>query len=148
MCLYGNDLDESVSPVEAGLSWVIGTSSAIPNSLTLAGKDRRTESTANFPGQSRIFSELANGPSRRRVGFEITGSPARQGCKVFNEDGSQQIGIITSGIPSPTLGLNIAMGYVSNGNHKKGTKVLVEVRKKMREAVIKSMPFVPAKYFK
>lgn len=57
-------------------------------------------------------------------------------------------GVVTSGIPSPTLGTNIAMGYVKNGSHKKGTKVLIEVRKKKREAVIKPMPFVPAKYFK
>lgn len=57
-------------------------------------------------------------------------------------------GVITSGIPSPTLGTNIAMGYVLNGQHKKGTKVQVEVRRKLREAVVKPMPFVPTKYYK
>ena len=56
--------------------------------------------------------------------------------------------MITSGIPSPTLGANIAMGYVASGQHKKGTKVKVEVRKKMRDAVIRPMPFVPSKYYK
>ncbi|OCF33312.1 glycine cleavage system T protein [Kwoniella heveanensis BCC8398] len=136
MCLYGHDLDESVSPVEAGLSWVIG-------------KARRAEDAQpSFPGKSRILAELAKGPSRRRVGFEITGSPAREGCKIFDKSGTQEIGVITSGIPSPTLGKNIAMGYIANGSHKKGTEVLVEVRKKMREAVVKPMPFVPTKYFK
>ncbi|WWC58411.1 glycine cleavage system T protein [Kwoniella dejecticola CBS 10117] len=136
MCLYGHDLDESVSPVEAGLSWVIG-------------KDRRAEgSEPSFPGKSRILSELASGPSRRRVGFEITGSPAREGCKVFDSTGSTQLGVITSGIPSPTTGKNIAMGYIANGSHKKGTAVMIEVRKKMREAVVTPMPFVPSKYFK
>ncbi|KAK4685861.1 aminomethyltransferase, partial [Tremellales sp. Uapishka_1] len=136
MCLYGHDLDESVSPVEAGLSWVIG-------------KDRRSADQAiPFPGQERILQELAKGPQRRRVGFEIIGSPAREGCKVFDAAGTHQIGVVTSGIPSPTTGTNVAMGYVANGQHKKGTKVMIEVRKKMREATVKPMPFVPTKYFK
>lgn len=59
-----------------------------------------------------------------------------------------KIGVITSGIPSPTTGKNIAMGYIASGSHKKGTEVKVEVRNKLRDAVVKSMPFVPAKYFK
>lgn len=150
MCLYGNDLDESVSPVEAGLTWVIGKSTHFANGveLTRTGKDRRTESSAPFPGRSRILQEIANGPIRRRVGFEIIGSPAREGCKIFDPAGVQEIGVITSGIPSPTLGANIAMGYVANGQHKKGTKVQVEVRKKMRDAIVRPMPFVPSKYYK
>jgi aminomethyltransferase len=111
-----------------------------------AGKDRRTEGA--FPGASRIVAELANGPSRRRVGFEIKGAPAREGCKIFDAEGKEEIGVVTSGIPSPTLGHPIAMGYVKNGSHKKGTKVMIEVRKKMREATIRPMPFVPTKYYK
>lgn len=111
-----------------------------------AGKDRRTEGA--FPGASRIVAELANGPSRRRVGFEIKGAPAREGCKIFDAEGKEEIGVVTSGIPSPTLGHSIAMGYVKNGSHKKGTKVMIEVRKKMREATIRPMPFVPTKYYK
>lgn len=57
-------------------------------------------------------------------------------------------GVVTSGIPSPTLGTNIAMGYVASGNHKKGTKLMIEVRRKMREAVIRPMPFIPTRYYK
>ncbi|RXK40516.1 glycine cleavage system T protein [Tremella mesenterica] len=135
MCLYGHDLDETISPVEAGLSWVIG-------------KDRRTSEEIPFPGKSRILEELSNAPTRRRVGFEVVGAPAREGCKVFDASGEKEIGVITSGIPSPTLGTNIAMGYVINGQHKKGTKVKIEVRKKLREGIVKSMPFVPTKYYK
>lgn len=136
MCLYGHDLDETISPVEGALAWVIG-------------KDRRDPETPHpFPGHSRILSELKNGPSRRRVGFEITGAPAREGSKIFDAEGKEEIGVITSGIPSPTLGTNIAMGYVKNGQHKKGTPVKVEVRKKLRDAVVKPMPFVPPKYYK
>lgn len=132
MCLYGHDLDESISPVEAALSWLIG-------------KDRRTE--GSFPGSSRILAELKDGPKRRRVGFEVPGAPAREGAKVFDKDGNE-IGVITSGIPSPTLGTNIAMGYVKNGSHKKGTPVQIEIRKKLRDATVRPMPFVPTKYFK
>lgn len=54
----------------------------------------------------------------------------------------EEIGVITSGIPSPTLSQNIAMGYIKNGFHKKGTEVLVEVRKKMRKATVRPMPYV------
>ncbi|WOO82300.1 putative aminomethyltransferase, mitochondrial [Vanrija pseudolonga] len=136
MCLYGHDLDETISPVEGGLAWLIG-------------KDRRTPETANFPGQSRILAELGKpGPSRRRVGFVIAGSPAREGSKIFDADGKEEIGVVTSGIPSPTLGTNVAMGYVKNGHHKKNTKVQIEVRKKLREATVTPMPFVPTKYYK
>ncbi|WWD18007.1 glycine cleavage system T protein [Kwoniella shandongensis] len=136
MCLYGHDLDESISPVEAGLSWVIG-------------KDRRAEdATPTFPGKSRILTELAKGPGKRRVGFEVIGAPAREGSKIFDAAGTKQIGVITSGIPSPSLGTNIAMGYIENGQHKKGTEVKVEVRKKLRDAVVRPMPFVPTKYYK
>lgn len=56
--------------------------------------------------------------------------------------------MITSGIPSPTLGKNIAMGYIKNGYHKKGTDVKVKVRKNLRDAIVVGMPFVPAKYYR
>ncbi|KAJ9106288.1 hypothetical protein QFC21_001433 [Naganishia friedmannii] len=133
MCLYGNDLDESVSPIEAGLAWVVG-------------KDRRA--TGDFIGAERVLRELKEGPSRRRVGLEILGSPARQGAEILSDDEKTQIGTITSGIPSPTLGTNIAMGYVKNGYHKKGTQLKVKVRRNVRDAVVKGMPFVPAKYYR
>ncbi|PWN52242.1 glycine cleavage system T protein [Violaceomyces palustris] len=132
MCLYGQDLDETVSPIEAGLAWCVG-------------KDRRK--AANFIGHQRVLSELEKGPSRRRVGLVIQGSPARQGCDIFNSDG-KKIGKVTSGIPSPTLGKNIAMALVEDGHHKRGTKVLVEVRKKLREAEVAKMPFVENKFYR
>ncbi|KAL7418431.1 Aminomethyltransferase, mitochondrial [Cryptotrichosporon argae] len=136
MCLYGHDLDESVSPVEAGLSWVIG-------------KDRHAgaEPALVFPGHARILRELADGPARRRVGLIVQGAPAREGSKVLSTAG-EEIGVVTSGIPSPTLGKNIAMGYVKSGSHKRGTPVVVDVRRKLRDAVVAPMPFVPTKYYK
>ncbi|ESK85651.1 putative gcv1-glycine subunit mitochondrial [Moniliophthora roreri MCA 2997] len=131
MCLYGNDLDETTSPVEAGLTWVIG-------------KERRE--TGEFIGADGVRKHLKEGPPRRRVGFTIEGAPARQGAKIFA--GDEHVGEITSGIPSPTLNKNIAMGYIKNGLHKKGTEVEVEVRNKRRKAVVIPMPFVPTKYYR
>ncbi|KAJ2936991.1 hypothetical protein H1R20_g109, partial [Candolleomyces eurysporus] len=132
MCLYGNDLDETTTPVEAGLSWVIG-------------KDRKENGT--FIGAETVKKQLKEGPARRRVGLVVEGAPARQGAKIFGSD-SEQIGTVTSGIPSPTLGKNIAMGYVKNGFHKKGTEVQVDVRNKLRKAVITPMPFVKPNYWR
>lgn len=133
MCLYGHEIDETVSPPEAGLTWVIG-------------KDRRK--AADFPGASRILNEIANKPTRRRVGLVIQGSPAREGVEIYDSTGQTPIGMVTSGIPSPTLGKNIAMGYVKNGFHTSDTDVQVKVRNRMRQAKIQKMPFVPAKYVK
>jgi len=95
MCLYGHDLNETVSPVEAGLSWLIGASlsTTIYPAHARVGKDRRSADSPNpFPGQSRILEELSKGPKRRRVGLEITESPAREGCKIFDSTGSLEIG--------------------------------------------------------
>ncbi|CAE6515929.1 unnamed protein product [Rhizoctonia solani] len=134
MCLYGHDLDETTSPVEAGLSWVIG-------------KARKEK--GGFIGADTVLKQLKEGVTRRRVGFVIPEAPAREGAKIFDADSPEtQIGVITSGIPSPTLGTNIAMGYIKHGQHKKGTKVLIDVRKKLRNAEVRGMPFVPTKYWK
>lgn len=132
MCLYGNDLDESTSPVEAGLTWVIG-------------KERRE--SGEFIGAEAVRKQLKEGPTRRRVGLVIEGAPARQGAKIVGPE-KEEIGVITSGIPSPTLGKNIAMGYIKNGFHKKGTEVEVDVRNKLRKAVITPMPFIKPGYYR
>jgi aminomethyltransferase len=137
MCLYGHDLDDTTTPVEAALSWIIG-------------KDRRAN--GGFHGDSVILQQLkkkseGGGVSRRRVGLVVEGAPAREGAQILNEEG-EEIGKITSGCPSPTLKKNIAMGYVKDGMHKSGTEVEVLVRGKKRKAVVTKMPFVPSKYFK
>ncbi|KAJ1307504.1 hypothetical protein OPQ81_001603 [Rhizoctonia solani] len=134
MCLYGNDLDETTSPVEAGLSWVIG---------------KTRKENGGFIGADTVLRQLKEGVTRRRVGFVIPEAPAREGAKIFDINSPEtQIGVITSGIPSPTLGTNIAMGYIKHGHHKKGTKVLIDVRKKLRNGEVRGMPFVPTKYWK
>ncbi|KAJ3565970.1 hypothetical protein NP233_g7291 [Leucocoprinus birnbaumii] len=133
MCLYGNDLDEDTTPVEAGLSWVIG-------------KERKESGT--FIGAEGVRKHLKEGPPRRRVGLTVEGAPARQHAKIYAPDTSDLLGAVTSGIPSPTLGKNIAMGYVKNGWHKKGTEVEVEVRNKRQKAVLTPMPFVKTNYWR
>lgn len=138
MCLYGHDLDDTTTPVEAALSWVIG-------------KDRRTAS--GFHGSGIILQQLTPkskggaGVSRRRIGLIVEGAPAREGAEIVDEKG-EKIGNITSGCPSPTLGKNIAMGYIKDGFHKSGTEVGVVVRGKQRKATLTKMPFVPSKYWK
>jgi len=138
MCLYGHDLDDKTTPVEAGLSWII------PPARRKAG---------GYNGAEFIIPQLTprskggKGVDRRRVGFVVEGAPAREGAEVVSKEG-QKIGNITSGSPSPTLGKNIAMGYIRDGFHKAGTEVDVVVRGKRRGAVVTKMPFVPAKYWK
>ncbi|PSN73307.1 glycine cleavage system T protein [Corynespora cassiicola Philippines] len=137
MCLYGHDLDDSTTPVEAALSWIIG-------------KDRRSK--GGFHGDSVILQQLkkkseGGGVSRRRVGLIVEGAPAREGVEIVNEAG-EKIGNITSGCPSPALKKNIAMGYIKDGLHKSGTEVQVVVRGKKRKATVTKMPFIPSKYYK
>ncbi|CAO3579786.1 unnamed protein product [Absidia cylindrospora] len=132
LCLYGNDLDETTTPVEAGLTWTIA-------------KSRRE--TGGFLGAEQILPQIKGGVSRRRVGLTVQGAPARDGAEILNKEG-QVIGSITSGCPSPSLKKNVAMGYVKNGFHKKGTELDVRVRNRIQKAVIEKMPFVPSNYHK
>lgn len=139
MCLYGHDLNDDTTPVEGGLSWVVH-------------KDRRIG--GGFHGDGVILRQLkpakegGTGPSRRRIGLVVDGAPAREGAKIMAADGGEEIGHVTSGCPSPTLGKNIAMGYVKSGMHKAGTEVILMVRGKRRKGVVTKMPFVASKYWK
>eukprot|EP00158_Paraphelidium_tribonemae_P003987 Partr_v1_DN26508_c1_g1_i1_m3588 putative The glycine cleavage system catalyzes the degradation of glycine (By similarity) len=136
MCLYGHDIDEDTTPVEAGLAWTIA-------------KARRA--SGGFLGSDRILADLGKGVSgRRRVGLVLAdgSAPARESAEVVATGNGESIGVVTSGGPSPTLGKNIAMAYVKAGYHKAGTAVTVMVRNKPQAATVVRMPFVPAKYFK
>ncbi|KAI8599349.1 hypothetical protein EDD21DRAFT_162332 [Dissophora ornata] len=131
LCLYGHDLDDTITPVEAGLTWTIG-------------KRRRVE--GGFLGASKIQDQLKNGVSRRRIGLVVQGAPAREGAQIFAN--GELVGKVTSGCPSPSTKKNVAMGYVKNGLHKSGTELEVEVRGRKQKAVVTKMPFVPAGYHK
>lgn len=132
LCLYGNDLDESITPVEAGLNWTIG-------------KRRRAE--GGFLGADVVLKQLADGPSRRRIGLTSTGAPARSHVEILNEAG-EVVGEVTSGGFSPCLKKNISMGYVKSGLHKAGTELKVNVRGRINNATVTKMPFVATKYYK
>ncbi|KAJ3050701.1 hypothetical protein HK097_008307 [Rhizophlyctis rosea] len=132
LCLYGHDMDEATSPVEAGLTWTIG-------------QRRRTE--GGFLGAERILPQIKGGVPKRRVGLIVEGAPAREGAKILSVDG-EELGTITSGCPSPVLKKNVAMGYVKSGFHKQGTDVQVQVRNRLQKAKITKMPFVPHQYYR
>ena len=140
MCLYGHDLDDTTTPVEAALAWIIP-------------KTRRSTEGSGFNGAETIVPQLTPkskggaGVERRRIGLVIEGAPAREGAEVVDSEG-KVVGKVTSGCPSPTLKKNIAMAYVKDGLHKAGTELQVLVRGKPRKAVVAKMPFVPSKYFK
>ncbi|EDO31336.1 predicted protein, partial [Nematostella vectensis] len=131
LCLYGNDIDEDTTPVEAVLVWTIG-------------KRRRAE--ASFPGAKIILQQIKDKPKRRRVGLVSAGPPARAGTKVLDGEG-QEVGVVTSGCPSPSSKQNIAMAYISTPQSKIGTALQLSVYKKKVPATVAKMPFVPTNYF-
>ncbi|WP_342642997.1 glycine cleavage system aminomethyltransferase GcvT [Rhodoligotrophos ferricapiens] len=131
LCLYGQDIDETTSPVEAGLTWSIG---------------KRRRERGGFPGYERIAQELANKPSRRLVGLKLEGrAPARQGATITSADGTP-IGQVTSGGFSPSLGQPIALGYVDIAHAAPDTAVSIIVRDKPLAAQVVRLPFVPHRY--
>jgi aminomethyltransferase len=133
LCLSGQDIDATTSPVEAALSW------AIP---------RRRREEGGFPGAARVLEELAGGAPRLRVGLEIDDRiPARHGAPILGIDRTA-IGTVTSGGFSPTLNRPIAMGYVDRAAAATGSQIRVVVRGKELPARIVAMPFVPHHYYR
>lgn len=131
--LYGHDVDEETSPVEADLSFAISP---------------RRRRAGDFPGAARICAEIEGGASRRRVGLLVLeGAPAREGAQIVNAAG-EAVGIVTSGGFSPSLGRPIAMGYVPVGLASPGASVRVVVRGKAQACEVVPTPFVPHRYFR
>lgn len=128
--LYGHDLSDETSPIEADLTFAIN-------------KRRRAE--GGFPGAERVQTELASGVPRKRVGLALDGrQAAREGAQVFV--GDEKVGALTSGGFSPSLGHPIAMAYVAAAHCEPGTSLEVDVRGKRLPARVVSMPFVPHRY--
>jgi aminomethyltransferase len=123
MCLYGNDIDNTTNPLEAGLGWI----------TKLDGDD--------FIGKDAILKIKEEGLKRRLVAFTLegTGFP-RHGYKIFK--GDEEVGVVTSGTVSPILEKGIGLGYVAKEFAKIGTEISIEVRKKKVPAVIIKPPFV------
>ncbi len=133
-CLYGHDIDDTISFIEADLGWIM---------------NKRRRQQANFLGAERILEELENGPAKRRVGLlpQGSGAPAREGALLFDDEGIQ-IGVITSGGFGPNVNSPVAMGYVASQFSKLGTIIHVEVRGKRTPWQVTDLPFVPYKTFK
>jgi aminomethyltransferase len=129
--LYGHDLDETVSPIEADLAFAVN-------------KNRREQ--RDFPGASRIARELAEGPARTRVALKVLeGAPAREGAEIADAAGNV-IGVVTSGGFSPVLKCGIALGFAPPAHAAVGTRLQVIVRGKPQAAEVVPSPFVPHRY--
>jgi aminomethyltransferase len=133
LCLYGSDIDETITPVEAGLAWTVS-------------KRRRLE--GGFPGDSVIQKQLKEGVVRKRVGLNIlSGPPARHDNSLYIDEATA-VGKTTSGTFSPSLGKAVAIGYVSSENAVSGTPLMVDVRGKRNPVVVTKMPFVKSNYYR
>ncbi len=131
--LHGHDIDASTSPVEAALTFALSKS---------------RKEAADFNGAETILKQLADGPSRVRIGLHVKeGAPAREGAEIADMEGNV-IGKITSGGPSPTLGHNIAMGYVPPAFAELGSDLKVIVRGKPAAAEVVATPFVATRYYR
>ncbi len=130
LCLYGHDLDETRTPIEAGLGWVI---------------QKRRREAADFPGAGRILKQLADGPTQKRVGIKpLERAPAREGTEIHH--GGKQVGVITSGGFGPSYGGPVAMGYIRADLAEPGTEIELIVRGRARAAQICELPFIPHNY--
>jgi aminomethyltransferase len=130
LCLYGHDIDETTSPVEADLVWSIG---------------RHRRSQGGFIGAGRILREIKEGPRRRRVGIRPEGrAPAREGTAIAAA--GRTAGTITSGGFGPTVSLPIAMGYVETAFAAPGTPLELMVRGKPLAGAVAKLPFVAHRY--
>lgn len=123
--LYGHEIDAKTNPLEAGLGWVV-----------------KLDKPSDFVGKAALQKVKGEGIKRSLVGIKVLdrGIP-RQGYAVFDENSQHNLGIVTSGTLSPSLGYPIAIAYVTFGYHKQGTKVSVQVRDKFYPAEVVPTPF-------
>lgn len=122
-CLYGNDIDDTTSPLEAGLGWI-------------------TKFTKNFTNSVALKAQKEAGVARKLTGFEMTGKGIpRHGYTIENANG-ETIGVVTSGTQSPTLQKAIGMGYVQTGFGNEGSEIYIRIRDKAVPAVVVKAPFL------
>lgn len=122
-CLYGNDIDETTNPIEAGLGWI-------------------TKFTKEFTDRKRLEDIKTEGPARKMIGLKVLGRGIpRQGYEVVNESG-HIVGVITSGTMSPSLGYGIGMAYIDKTFAKPHQKLSVRIRNKDIEAEVVRFPFL------
>jgi len=121
-CLYGNDIDDTTSPIEAGLGWI-------------------TKFTKNFVNHEALAKQKANKPTRKLVAFEmVEKSIPRHDYEILDANGNI-IGKVTSGTMSPSIGKGIGMGYVSSEFSNIDTEIFIQIRKKAMPATVVKLPF-------
>jgi len=137
LCLYGSDIDETTTPVEAALTW------GIPKV-----RRRHGSREGGFPGAGVILGQLENGVDRRRVGLRPEGrAPVRAGTPLFAVEGSDEaIGDVTSGGYGPSVEAPVSMGYVPIDHSSSRTQILAEVRGKRLPVTVASLPFITSHY--
>jgi aminomethyltransferase len=123
LSLYGNDIDETTNPIEAGLGWVV------------------KQDKGDFVGREALMRVKQEKPARRLVGFQMVGRGiARHGYPILSPDGDE-VGVVTSGAPGLSVGMNIGLGYVPRAMARTGTKLGIEIRGKVIEAMVVKTPF-------
>lgn len=122
-CLYGNDINDSTSPIEAGLGWI-------------------TKFTKDFVNSAYHKSLKENGVSKKLVGFEMIDRGIPRQHYVIKDTEGKVIGEVTSGTQSPSLNKAIGLGYVSSEFSKPGTEIAIEIRDKALKAVVSKIPFL------
>jgi aminomethyltransferase len=137
LCLYGSDIDETTTPVEADLAWAIQTA-----------RRRNGAREGGFPGARTILAQLDGGTARRRVGLIPEGrAPVRAGAPLYAaEDAQESIGAVTSGVFGPTVQAPVAMGYLPAKLCTPGTRVFAEVRDKRLPIKVTTTPFITLRY--
>lgn len=137
LCLYGHDIDDKTTPVEAGLNWVIGKARRIGGSRE-----------GGFPGADVILEQLISGASKKRVGLEPEGkAPIREGIELLN-DKDEVVGRVCSGGFGPSVGSPVAMAYVDSEYCALDTLLYAAVRKKKLPVSVCKPSFVPHNYFR
>ena len=135
LCLYGQDLDSTTTPVEAGLTWALSPARR-PGGARAGG----------FPGAERIMNQLEHGCDRQLVGLLPEGrAPMRAGTALFDE-GGESVGVITSGGFGPSLERPVSMGYVASDRAAPGNRLTGEVRGKQLPLETAPLPFVERRY--
>lgn len=122
-CLYGNDIDDTTSPIEAGLGWI-------------------TKFTKDFIGSEGFKRQKEEGATKRLVGFEMIDRGIPRKDYAIKNEGGEVIGRVTSGTQAPSLGQAIGIGYVETAYKAADTKIYIDIRNKMVKAKVVKMPFV------
>jgi aminomethyltransferase len=137
LCLYGSDIDENTTPVEAALEWAISKV-----------RCRAGARAGGFPGADVVLPQLDDGPPRRRVGLRAQGKmPVRGGTLLFaGASAADPVGEVTSGGFGPSVGGPVAMGYLPRALSASGTRVFAEVRGSRVPVEVTDLPFIPHRY--